>query len=484
MSLSKSSEDEIRRKVLSEEFPLVEETLLDYILSILSETRVLSMEDLSASIKPILTAYGILQDGDALPSSLWDKFVQHELTQDRRIEAMYRDGSWYPAEIVEQSSSDRSALVQFDGYEELETVELSKTRTRKSKIESLGKKGSIRSLGLTEDTSVPIPKISDQKQNENFDPVRSLKPSTEKRKQIYCSTEVKSDKDLVFDGIVVKVRGEADCFGDDGEYTGELMERALTTWPASKIAEWIRRILLKVEKCSKQRRTILESIADSIEKSDLQLDLILSLPEIIAEAITHRKFRPRSVKITINWLIPKLREATKINKRDGYWSILNDEDSLLTSQFKDSSFAPLIKLALTPQQRDAVLYTHLCLEPDTVSKVNSVHLRIDKNVRSHHRVQVVCVSSKDRADVVLQNYIYVCNEGTWVLLFSVDFARHGEAFPGHWHLNITPSGQLVQHWGLKGIVFHGNPEHCPRFWHLVPEGKNWYKLPCRDLSPI
>jgi len=484
MSLPKSSKDELRRKVLFEEFPLMKEALLDYILSILSETRVLSMEDLSASIKPILNAYGILQDGDTLPSSLWDKFVQHELTQDRRIEAMYCDGSWYPAEIVEQSSSDRSALVHFDGYEGLERVELSNIRNPKCK--SLEKKGSIRSLGLTEDASVLIPKVNDEKDNAKCEPVRSLRLCTEKKQQIYCSKNalVKIEKDIVNDSVVMEVRCEAECFGDNGEYTGELMERAMTTWPSSKIADWIRRIVFKLKKCSKTRRTILDAIVEAVENSDLQLDLILSLPDIITEAISHRKFKPKPLKQTINWLIPKLREATEIHKRDGYWSLLNHDDSVLTSQFRDSSFAKLIKLALSPQPRKAVLYTYLSLEQDIVSKVNSVHVRIDKDVRSRHRVQVVSVSSKDRADVILQNYIYASHQSTWVLLFSVDFARHGEAPPGHWHLNITPGGQLVQHWGLKGKVFHGNPEHCPRFWHLIPEGKDWSQLPCRDLSPI
>ena len=71
----------------------------------------------------------------------------------------------------------------------------------------------------------------------------------------------------------------------------------------------------------------------------------------------------------------------------------------------------------------------------------------------------------------------------WRPLVSVDFESHGSAPPGHWHLNQTPEGDMMPHWGPgKGNkVFHGDPRHCPLWWQLIPKGCIYKQTPPRHL---
>ena len=68
------------------------------------------------------------------------------------------------------------------------------------------------------------------------------------------------------------------------------------------------------------------------------------------------------------------------------------------------------------------------------------------------------------------------------LVASVDFLRHGEAPPGHWHLNVAPLGEAVPHWGPSGDVWHGDPRLCPVWWQLIPHGADYAAVP--ERAPV
>uniref|UniRef100_A0A7S4NC56 Uncharacterized protein n=1 Tax=Odontella aurita TaxID=265563 RepID=A0A7S4NC56_9STRA len=78
--------------------------------------------------------------------------------------------------------------------------------------------------------------------------------------------------------------------------------------------------------------------------------------------------------------------------------------------------------------------------------------------------------------------------GHWVLTASVDFAPHGSAPPGHWHLNRTTCGDILPHLrlslgqGEKRNVWHGGEDCCPLWWHFVPEGMVHKNVPPRLQS--
>uniref|UniRef100_A0A6U3UCD6 Uncharacterized protein n=1 Tax=Ditylum brightwellii TaxID=49249 RepID=A0A6U3UCD6_9STRA len=79
----------------------------------------------------------------------------------------------------------------------------------------------------------------------------------------------------------------------------------------------------------------------------------------------------------------------------------------------------------------------------------------------------------------------------WELLASVDFAQHGSALPGHWHLNRNMCGDLLPHMSIRfdteengggsssNEVWHGREDCCPLWWHFIPEGMNYKKMPSR-----
>ena len=73
--------------------------------------------------------------------------------------------------------------------------------------------------------------------------------------------------------------------------------------------------------------------------------------------------------------------------------------------------------------------------------------------------------------------------GLWKLLVSVDFEHHGSAPPGHWHVNVTPGGDPMPHWGpsKEHAVFHGDPRNCPLWWLLIPQHCAYKQCPARAL---
>lgn len=125
----------------------------------------------------------------------------------------------------------------------------------------------------------------------------------------------------------------------------------------------------------------------------------------------------------------------------------------------------------------------------------------DKNSEKHyeliiHSLRVFAVSTAEDGNKARMNLIYVNNE----LVASVDFMTHGSALPGHWHINRPPpqeatesknvstnniskkkkflaSLDVIEHWGPKGSVFHGNPYKCPWWWLVVPEGVGYVETP-------
>jgi len=83
------------------------------------------------------------------------------------------------------------------------------------------------------------------------------------------------------------------------------------------------------------------------------------------------------------------------------------------------------------------------------------------------------------AGKVRQNLIYFYTGRRHHLIASVDFCRHGDAPAGHWHLNRTPTGECVEHWGPGGDVYHGTCFSCPPWWLVIPGGLDYLQRPLR-----
>eukprot|EP01065_Artemidia_motanka_P042831 TRINITY_DN5806_c0_g1_i1.p1 TRINITY_DN5806_c0_g1~~TRINITY_DN5806_c0_g1_i1.p1 ORF type:complete len:460 (+),score=129.45 TRINITY_DN5806_c0_g1_i1:54-1382(+) len=150
-----------------------------------------------------------------------------------------------------------------------------------------------------------------------------------------------------------------------------------------------------------------------------------------------------------------------------------------------------------PEDSQVLQALHECLRPHPREDVRYVLLRtrgvaggelavdaVESDV-SHYadpegaKFKVVCACSSDTPQIVSHNFIYKRSESQWRLLVSVDFLRHGEAMPGHWHLNRAPLGELVPHWGPGGDVWHGEPSSCPVWWQLIPDGLKHREIPER-----
>ena len=149
--------------------------------------------------------------------------------------------------------------------------------------------------------------------------------------------------------------------------------------------------------------------------------------------------------------------------------------ALVVDYPRSSAIGSALRIALSPLPPSQV--RSVCL--DWVQNA-SVHY-CDKQVckvcyRSAQRFKRVSVCVQEDATLVRSNMIYWqdrrgvggaqgekgrargSKRATWRLLASVDFAQHGTATPGHWHLNCTAAGTILNHCGPNGETWHGPRE--------------------------
>jgi len=170
----------------------------------------------------------------------------------------------------------------------------------------------------------------------------------------------------------------------------------------------------------------------------------------------------------------------------GYWEIHqegSENEQKMINQFKLSEVRHDLRKVLMVYPREEIRYT--CLENALKADVRYINKMVSKmSDSSMEKFKVVSVPDCDNKEIVQKNFIYYKKkDGQWRLITSVDFDQHGSAPPGHWHLNRSPDGSIMEHWGasLSGI-FHGNPKKCPFWWLLIPEGKRYKKKP--DRPPL
>lgn len=269
------------------------------------------------------------------------------------------------------------------------------------------------------------------------------------------------------------------AYFDDRMWQTETNRKRVADMTAEEVAFFVRTLAPQLK-----RAPLINKIAGVISSEDMDGGLLLAADDrYLADhvlGIVGKRERPCVAK-NCSAVLMRLRDLDNL-PRGGYWERLergSDEETRLCRQYRDSVIGEFLRSALTPLPREAIMYSVVdWLEEGSVQEANE---HVTK--RSGHLSQqfkVVSVSLAVDSDTVRSNLVYAKGDsGWWNLLASVDFARHGSAEPGHWHLNRSPNEQTIEHYAFKGEVWHGSPENCPLWWMLIPAGKQYHMTPDR-----
>lgn len=235
---------------------------------------------------------------------------------------------------------------------------------------------------------------------------------------------------------------------------------------------------------SRARSTVIGKLADVVEECELDGALVFAGGEQLLQEKVFVKLKKSESSVVMHAsrdAMTALREFVKLNAVDGYWSRLemgSQEDQAMVAAFAGSPIEAILRRALQPRGRDEVVFSlHECSFSDVAHAQHSAQQTFDSSPGPPFRLASVVSTEQPRR--VRQNLVY-CNEaGEWLLLCSVDFARHGSAPSGHWHVNLTPGRDQVEHWGPRGSVFHGSWHGCPLWWLAIPEGTQHLQTPLR-----
>lgn len=171
-----------------------------------------------------------------------------------------------------------------------------------------------------------------------------------------------------------------------------------------------------------------------------------------------------------------------------YFDLLDTQsDAIMLQSFRRTPVEPLLRKALRPVQPRYIVHDPKEKESRNGwgrSGVKDMDMDLQQLWGTEPASESFRVASILDNGVVRQNMIYV-REQSWFLLASVDFCQHGSAPPGHWHLNRTPTGERVEHWGPHGDVYHGSCWSCPLWWLVIPAGMDYRARPERlELLPV
>eukprot|EP01061_Rhynchopus_euleeides_P000353 TRINITY_DN1022_c0_g1_i1.p1 TRINITY_DN1022_c0_g1~~TRINITY_DN1022_c0_g1_i1.p1 ORF type:complete len:449 (+),score=102.50 TRINITY_DN1022_c0_g1_i1:73-1347(+) len=251
----------------------------------------------------------------------------------------------------------------------------------------------------------------------------------------------------------------------------------LAGWPAGDVHDFILSVARRVKPTSKAR---MEAMAKACLAGDVDGRLLLAGgSEILVErTVGHVKWDYSTLKREGNAIMKAAAEVQSRGERT-YW----DRCRRVRDLYATSDLRDVLKLAMAPHDLSCIRYTLLCTRCGGDRATALTNIDDDVSTLSANPEQlfkVVSVVTPDDPQVVSHNAIY-CKDraGKWVILLSVDFMHHGEAPPGHWHLNRAPLGEFVPHWGPSNDVYHGSPEACPLWWLLIPEGLSYKELPER-----
>mmetsp|Transcript_60135 Transcript_60135/g.140107 ORF Transcript_60135/g.140107 Transcript_60135/m.140107 type:complete len:298 (-) Transcript_60135:44-937(-) len=272
-------------------------------------------------------------------------------------------------------------------------------------------------------------------------------------------------------------------------WDSELAAQRPEQWDAAALAKWVR--LLAKRPAQKRREELLTQAASELEAQMIDGALLLAGgPTFLVDVLQPQMRKPSAsqLKICANQVFAALKEEGD-RARSGsssYWELMAEEEQEVNLQCCISQeLAAKLFDALSPQHASALRFVALLVAIDEMD-VASCDARVPKFLGQSHEVfMVVSVSTYTSPDVVRTNMIYAKDTETleWQNIASVDFAQHGDAPAGHWHLNVSAEGtDTVQHWGPRGQTFHGNPQKIPLWWLDIPEGKLYHVKPLRHCS--
>jgi len=285
------------------------------------------------------------------------------------------------------------------------------------------------------------------------------------------------------DDEAVVPKFEAEYF-DSGLWEHEFEINEVESWNSDVLAAFVRRVGKKQKKTAKN---LFEICAQTIDEDFITAKLIFAYgPDMFRDKVLARYFR-KSIKGDLKGVIKKLFDFLEDSKVSdlSYWSRLEcftEDTNEITRMFSKALLGNDLRSSLVPQSRKAIRFCAVeGMDEFTVTTMEKYVTKVSRP--SQEIFKVVSFCSIDSPHIVDRNVIYVKDETyTWQMLGSVDFAQHGEAGPGHWHLNRAPDGDLMEHWGPSiAKIFHGPPHLCPLWWQLIPEGKQYRLLPDREL---
>jgi hypothetical protein len=225
------------------------------------------------------------------------------------------------------------------------------------------------------------------------------------------------------------------------------------------------------------------------------------------------------------------REAEELHGTTSYWNRLAKSSAMgqaLCEEYeKTGSIGTLLRLAMEPHPLDVIHFSSIC-HLEAANDVVEADEYVCKSVGSAASpclFKVVSVAPREDPSIVWSNLIYArsdldhpaqgngddsainskTSEETsptsrrqrrkdrhgrrqpphWELLASVDFAQHGSALPGHWHLNTTSCGDVLPHLQISEEegggreTWHGVEDSCPLWWHFIPSGMSHKNTPHR-----
>mmetsp|Transcript_18760 Transcript_18760/g.41760 ORF Transcript_18760/g.41760 Transcript_18760/m.41760 type:complete len:432 (+) Transcript_18760:78-1373(+) len=216
------------------------------------------------------------------------------------------------------------------------------------------------------------------------------------------------------------------------------------------------------------KEATLKAAAAVVKADEITSDLLLAMgPEQVYEKVAAQApalRRSGSTKSVCKTVVEAVRALAA---PQSYW------DRLLSASPEVEELGPLsaiLREALVPT--GSVTYSHHAPANTTIANLNQPLLKhLPPPAVTKTAYHVACVATApDDPMTIRQNLIFCCLDGRWALLVSVDFAQHGMAASGHWHLNRNAQGDMLEHWGVRGTVFHGSETACPMWWLMIPEG--------------
>eukprot|EP01059_Diplonema_ambulator_P025299 TRINITY_DN42343_c0_g1_i1.p1 TRINITY_DN42343_c0_g1~~TRINITY_DN42343_c0_g1_i1.p1 ORF type:complete len:417 (+),score=120.89 TRINITY_DN42343_c0_g1_i1:54-1304(+) len=257
------------------------------------------------------------------------------------------------------------------------------------------------------------------------------------------------------------------------------LQCTVDSWSPKDVRDFIL-ALSRTAKPSSQPR--LSAIAKAAYEGDTDGKLLEAggVELLIQRTVGNVKWEASILRKESNHIMEALRQHKLKNSADYY-----KRSKRLQDIYSHSKLLPIVTSTLQPAPFEEVLYTNICSrESSEACDVKSLNDDVGKKCppKAEHRYKVVSVTPHETPLEVSHNLVY-CRDrtDTWVLMFSVDFMKHGDDAPsGHWHINRAPLGELIPHWGPSNSVFHGTPDSCPIWWQLIPKGMTYHSIPERN----